>query len=118
MSPAKLASVLWKGNWGNHNIAVGSGNGLVPSANKPLPEPMLTHMFVTMWCHQGPGHNELSALGDIWKIGLSFYCKELQFGKHKLYSFIKIEAYKFDTSHSKASCVYPSIQDAIKVKNQ
>ena len=32
--------------------------------------------------------------------------------------YLKIEAYKFDMSHSKASCVYPSIQDAIKVKNQ
>ena len=29
----------------------GSGNGLVPSGNRPLPEPMLTQIFVTIWRH-------------------------------------------------------------------
>ena len=29
--------------WGEVNI--GSGNGLVPSGNKPLPEPMLTQIY-------------------------------------------------------------------------
>ena len=28
---------------------IGSGNGLVPSGNKPLPEPMLTQFFVALW---------------------------------------------------------------------
>ena len=32
-------------HWGSVNI--GSGNGLVPSGNKPLPEPILTQNFVT-----------------------------------------------------------------------
>ena len=32
-----------------HNI--GSGNGLVPSHNKPLPKPMLTKIYVAIWCH-------------------------------------------------------------------
>ena len=29
-----------------------SSNGLVPSGKKPLPEPMLTQIYVTTWCHQ------------------------------------------------------------------
>ena len=32
-------------------VNIGSGNGLVPSGNKPLPEPMLTHIYVTVWRH-------------------------------------------------------------------
>ena len=28
-----------------------SGNGLVPSGNKSLPEPLLTQFCVTIWCH-------------------------------------------------------------------
>ena len=28
-----------------------SGNGLVPSGNKPLPEPMLTQSYVAKWHH-------------------------------------------------------------------
>ena len=32
-------------------INIGSGNGLVPSGNKPLPEPMLTQSYVAIWCH-------------------------------------------------------------------
>ena len=27
---------------------IGSGNGLVPSGNKPLPEPMLTQIYVAI----------------------------------------------------------------------
>ena len=27
----------------------GSGNGLVPSGNKPLPKPMLSHIYVAIW---------------------------------------------------------------------
>ena len=33
-------------------VNIGSGNGLVPSGNKPLPEPILTQIYVTMWHHQ------------------------------------------------------------------
>ena len=29
----------------------GSGNGLVSSSNKPLPEPVLSQIYVTMWHH-------------------------------------------------------------------
>ena len=28
---------------------IGSGNGLEPSGNKPLPEPMLTKFYDTIW---------------------------------------------------------------------
>ena len=30
-------------------VNIGSGNGLVPSGNKPLPEPMLTQICVAIW---------------------------------------------------------------------
>ena len=30
---------------------IGSGNGLVPSGNKPLPEPVLTKISNAIWCH-------------------------------------------------------------------
>ena len=30
-------------------VNIGSGNGLVPSGNKPLPEPMLTQFLVALW---------------------------------------------------------------------
>ena len=32
-------------------VNIGSGNGLVPSGNKPLPEPKLTHIYVAIWHH-------------------------------------------------------------------
>ena len=28
------------------------GNGLVPQGTKPLPEPMETKSYATIWCHQ------------------------------------------------------------------
>ena len=37
-------------------VAVWSDNGLVPSGDKPLPEPMLTQIFVVIWL---VGPNEL-----------------------------------------------------------
>ena len=38
---------------------IGSGNGLVPSGNKPLHEPMLAKFYVTI-CHMASqGHNGL-----------------------------------------------------------
>ena len=33
------------------SVNIGSGNGLVPSGNKPLPEPMLTQINVAIWRH-------------------------------------------------------------------
>ena len=44
-----LVQVMAGLHWWSVNI--GSGNGLVPSGNKPLPEPMLTQIFVATWCH-------------------------------------------------------------------
>ena len=32
-------------------ISIGLGNGLAPSGNKPLPEPMLTQIYVAIWHH-------------------------------------------------------------------
>ena len=31
-------------------VNVGLGNGLVPSGYKPLPDPMLTKSYITIWC--------------------------------------------------------------------
>ena len=33
------------------SVNIGSGNGLVPSGNRSLSEPMLTQISVTIWCH-------------------------------------------------------------------
>ena len=33
---------------------IGSGDGLVPLGNKPLPEPMLMRYYVSIWPQQGP----------------------------------------------------------------
>ena len=33
------------------SVKIGSGNGLVPSGNKPLPERMLTQIYVAIWRH-------------------------------------------------------------------
>ena len=33
------------------DVNIGLGNGLVPSGNKPLPEPMFTQVYVAIWCH-------------------------------------------------------------------
>ena len=35
--------------WTLKDLNIGSGNGLVPSGNKPLPEPMLTQFSVAIW---------------------------------------------------------------------
>ena len=32
-------------------VNIGSANGLVPSGNKPLPEPMLNQIYVAKWHH-------------------------------------------------------------------
>ena len=34
-----------------NNVNIGSGNGLVPSGNKPLLELMLTQIYVDIWRH-------------------------------------------------------------------
>ena len=35
---------------------IGSGNGLLPSGNNPLSEPMLTKIYVTIWRYNGLTH--------------------------------------------------------------
>ena len=32
-------------------VNIGSGNGLVPSGNKLLPEPLLAQIYVVIWRH-------------------------------------------------------------------
>ena len=38
------------GSW-QMSVRIGLGNGLVLSGNKPLPESMLTRIYVAIWCH-------------------------------------------------------------------
>ena len=38
---------------------ISSGNGLVPSGNKPLPKLMFTQVYVTIW-HHYLSHNKLN----------------------------------------------------------
>ena len=40
----------------NNTLSISSGDGLVPSDNKPLPEPMLTQIFrhIASLGHDGP----------------------------------------------------------------
>ena len=42
---------------------MGSGNGLVPSGNKPLPDPMLTQFYVALH-HYLLSYNELNFLNS------------------------------------------------------
>ena len=41
--------VLKESDW--LEVIIDSGNGLVPSGNKPLAEPMLTQIYVPIWHH-------------------------------------------------------------------
>ena len=33
------------------DVNTGLGNGLLPKGNNPLPEPMLTQIYVAIWSH-------------------------------------------------------------------
>ena len=41
-------------------VNIGSGNGLVPCGTKPLSEPMLIQIYVSIGNHLGHLHNELN----------------------------------------------------------
>ena len=47
-------------------VSIGSGNGLVPSGNKPLPEPILDKIYVTIWRHRATMSQSL-----MWSIDLT-----------------------------------------------
>ena len=86
-----LLTLSWDKNWDSHSLVngyprfyprialvapspghcpshqqyfnIGSANGLMPSDNKALPEPILTQI---LWCHRGSlGHNELTTLPEV-----------------------------------------------------
>ena len=40
-----------KNTFNHHGVSIASGNGLVPSGSKPLPEPVLTGTYVAILCH-------------------------------------------------------------------
>ena len=45
ISQMKVRGPYWR------YVNIGSGNGLVPSGKKPLPEPMLTQIDIAIWRH-------------------------------------------------------------------
>ena len=51
MSCAFSVKLHWDG-WQEPQVNISSGNGLVPSGNKPLPEPMLTQIHAAIWLHK------------------------------------------------------------------
>ena len=55
-------------NFEQSQFSGANGNGLLPSGNKPLPEPMSTHADL---CHHKAslGHNELTHCGPVAPYG-------------------------------------------------
>ena len=47
-------------------VNIGSGNGLLPSGNKPLPEPMLTKYYVAICRHMSPMSPFFSLATDVY----------------------------------------------------
>ena len=47
----EISAFLYGKKCGKKKVNIGSGNGLVPSGNKPLPEPILTQIVVGTWSH-------------------------------------------------------------------
>ena len=47
----EIAQIWMSLDFTDDQVNIGSGNGLVPSGNKPLPEPMLTQISVAIWRH-------------------------------------------------------------------
>ena len=47
-------------------VNIGSGNGLVPSGNKQLSEPMSTwnEFYIALWCHQATFRGILAPYND------------------------------------------------------
>ena len=55
-------------------VNTGSGNGLVPSDTKPLPEPMMTQIFVTIWHHYATSYKPIRQLFGAASIPLFLAC--------------------------------------------
>ena len=67
ISTATQCEIVFRWMSQNHisDVKIGSGNGLVPLGNKPLPEPMLTQIYIDICLHLAPpneptGSNKVS----------------------------------------------------------
>ena len=40
---------MWLGQDSTDEVIIGSGNGFVVPGNNPLPQPVLTQIYVTIW---------------------------------------------------------------------
>ena len=76
------------------SVNIGSGNGLVPSHNKPLPEPMLTQISVAIWRHQATmSFNTWEVLSYIYHTSQQLctwfvlYCVLLLFGNSRFHPY-------------------------------
>ena len=69
-------------------VNTGSGNGLVPSCNKPLPEPMLTQTCVAIWRHKATMSYSNGAQ-DPWCHMASLIYSELQGYQPRLFDTCK-----------------------------
>ena len=49
LSISNAIVLMWMPLW---LVIIGSGNGLEPSGNNPLPGPRLTQIYVAIWCHR------------------------------------------------------------------
>ena len=59
-------------------INIGSGNGLVPSGNKPLPGPILIEIYVAIWRHYAPMRQRMEYIGQSsvrfgWKLKIGSF---------------------------------------------
>ena len=52
VSTCKINHMWIRGNPSGDKANIGSGHGLVPLGNKPIPEPMLTQTYDVKWNHQ------------------------------------------------------------------
>ena len=47
----EIALIWMSMDFPDDHVNIGSGHGLVPSGNMPLPEPVLTQISVAIWSH-------------------------------------------------------------------
>ena len=75
-------------------VNIGLGNGLVPSGNNPLPEPMLTQIYIVIWRHYAIYIkvwmcNSISQKITIHSLIVDKLCSKKRPQKHKLWpSFV------------------------------
>ena len=79
---------------------IGSGNVLMPSGNKPLPEQMLTKIYVTILLHYRPQRVNSMWIGDtMWRHQSDSTLDQVSLRAFRLIQFWVIVNKQRDTSH-------------------